>query len=63
VDYLRFGLNIRATFIGFSVALMRATWLSFSTDSKKKKQKTPKKEIEKALRIKDDYFELKRKSK
>ena len=29
----------------------------------KKKQKTPKKEIEKALRIKDDYFELKHKSK
>ena len=29
----------------------------------KKKQKTPKKEIEKALRIRDDYFELKHKSK
>ena len=29
----------------------------------KKKQKTPKKEIEKALRIKDEYFELKRKLK
>ena len=29
----------------------------------KKSQKTPKKEIDKALRIKDEYFELKRKSK
>ncbi len=29
----------------------------------KKSQKTPKKEIEKALRIKDEYFELKRRSK
>lgn len=29
----------------------------------KKSQKTPKKEIDKALRIKDEYFELKRRSK
>jgi len=29
----------------------------------KKSKKTPKKEIEKALRIKDEYFELKRRSK
>ena len=29
----------------------------------KKSQKTPKKEIERALRIKDEYFELKSKSK
>jgi len=29
----------------------------------KKSQKTPKKEIEKALRIKNEYFDLKRKSK
>lgn len=29
----------------------------------KKSQKTPRKEIEKALRIKDEYFELKHKSK
>jgi phage-related protein len=29
----------------------------------KKSQKTPKKEIEKALRLKDEYFELKRRSK
>ncbi len=29
----------------------------------KKSQKTPRKEIDKALRIKDEYFELKRKSK
>ena len=29
----------------------------------KKTQKTPRKEIEKALRIKDEYFEQKRKSK
>ena len=29
----------------------------------KKSQKTPKKEIEKALRIKNEYFELKRRSK
>ena len=28
----------------------------------KKSQKTPKREIEKALKIKDEYFELKRKS-
>ena len=29
----------------------------------KKSQKTPRKEIDKALRIKDEYFKLKRKSK
>jgi len=29
----------------------------------RKSQKTPKKEIDKAIRIKDEYFELKRKSK
>ena len=29
----------------------------------KKSQKTPRKEIERALKIKDEYFELKRKSK
>jgi phage-related protein len=46
-------------FTGFSVALMRGILLFLFNGFQKKTQKTPLKEIEKALRLKREYFELK----
>jgi len=59
-DFLKSESNTVLISIEFSAALMKGESLFCSTHFKKKTQKTPQKEIEKALKLKREYFELKK---
>ncbi len=60
---MRYGLNIKGISIEFSHVLTKVTLVVLFNGFQKKSQKTPTGEIEKALKIKTEYFIEKIKSK
>lgn len=59
MDFMKYGLSFKAIFIEFFVASIKEIW-SFYLRFQKKSQKTPKKEIKQALKLKTEYFNSKK---
>jgi phage-related protein len=58
---MKSALNLKAIFIEYSAVLTRGKLVVLFNGFQKKTQKTPKKEIDLALRLKDEYFNSKKK--
>ena len=56
MDYLKYVYNSHLIFSGFSAALTAIIWSYSSADFKKKTQETPYNEIERALKIMNEYY-------
>jgi phage-related protein len=60
---MKLGWNSRVIYIASFAVLMRGNWLYYLMDFKKKSQKTPIGELDKAVKIMNDYFDEKLKDK
>ena len=54
--FMRFGYNKEATFSEYSASLTKGKLIVLTNAFQKKTQKTPRQEIEKALKIKEEYY-------
>lgn len=61
MDYLQYGLSLKAISIGYFCFFDKGNLVVLFSGFQKKTQKTPKKEIEKAVQIMKEYFDYKRK--
>ena len=62
LDYLRLGLSLKVIYIyRIFCCFDEGNVIVLFNGFQKKTQKTPKNEIEKAFRLKEEYFEMKKK--
>ncbi len=59
MDYMKFGFRLAVIFIGFFVFFDSNNLVVVGHGFQKKSQKTPNKEIERAIKIKNEYYENK----
>jgi phage-related protein len=60
MDYMKYGLKSEVIFTEFFAVLMKGKLVILFNGFQKKSQKTPKKEIDKAVKLKQEYFNKKK---